>query len=284
MNRRALIKSAGMAAASLPLRNLSWAGMKYPQYYNPDELGIITGTVRAEMQEDWRTTLQKLGRMGYRFLEGGIPDGVDHKEFAHQIKNAGMQSIALGGSMAAMREDIEKYLLQAQVLETEYIVCYWPWLSSADSPTREETLRAAENLNRLGETVKKAGLKLLWHNHDKEFVDVEGGRVFDILMAETDPSLVAVELDWYWVIKGGAEPVELFHQYPGRFPLAHVKDMNNNKDRGISCVGHGIIDFAPIIKAAPMGGTVRLIVENERAVMGMLCASASLAHLRSILS
>jgi sugar phosphate isomerase/epimerase len=96
--------------------------------------------------------------------------------------------------------------------------------------------------------------------------------------------LVGVELDWYWVVKAGEDPVALFDRHPGRFELAHVKDMNNSTDREITCVGSGIIDFERIIRHAEAGGTRHLIVENERALDGLRCARVSLQHLRAILS
>jgi sugar phosphate isomerase/epimerase len=148
----------------------------------------------------------------------------------------------------------------------------------------EEVMQTAERLNEVGKKIKEAGFRFAWHNHDKEFVDIEGRTAFDILMQNTDPELVAVQLDWYWVAKGEADPVELFNKYPGRFELAHVKDMNNNRDRGITCVGQGILDFDEIFAHAQTGGVKHFIVENERAIQGLACARVSYDTVSRILA
>jgi sugar phosphate isomerase/epimerase len=101
-------------------------------------------------------------------------------------------------------------------------------------------------------------------------------------MDHTDPDYSTVQLDWYWVFKGGQDPVDYFKKYPGRFELVHVKDMNNNSDRGINCVGNGILDFKRIFTHASTGGVKYFIVENERAIEGIQCARESFNHISNI--
>ena len=250
-----------------------------------DRIAIITNTLRNEMAADYKQAFHKLAEIGYKNIEGGsLPDGMSAKAYHKFLKSLGLRTIATGASMGSFeKEGLDSYLQKAEDLGAEYIVCYYPWLSSAEDLKKAEVMETAERLNNYGKRISDAGFRFAWHNHDKEFVDVDGKLAFDILMENTDPQHVAVQLDWYWVFKGGQDPVTLFNRYPGRFELAHVKDMNNNRDRGISCVGNGIIDFEPIFRNAPQGGVKYFIVENERAIEGYACARGSYEHIGKML-
>lgn len=282
MQRRTWLKSVSAGALGMGLATSLDA--EAPAFYRASELAIITNTVGPEMKDNWREAIQMLARIGYRYLEGNVPEGVDTEEYKKVVGDSGLSTIALGSALAPMRQDLTPLLRSAEHLEARYVVCYWPWMSGADKITYEETMGTAEGLNQLGKQVKDAGFRLVWHNHANEFVRVRHEElVFELLMENTDPDLVGVQLDWYWVAKGNDDPVRLYKRYPGRYDLAHVKDMNNNKDRGMTCAGSGILDFAPMIEHARQAGTRYLIVENERAIKGYACARGSFHHLASLL-
>jgi len=90
-------------------------------------------------------------------------------------------------------------------------------------------------------------------------------------------------MDGYWICKGGQDPVHYFKKYPGRFELAHVKDMNNNEDRRITCVKNGIIDFKRILNMLMMGGTI-FHRRNERAIKGIECTKESYNYIEQLLT
>ena len=92
-----------------------------------------------------------------------------------------------------------------------------------------------------------------------------------------------MEIDLYWIHKGNDEPIHYFEKYPGRFPLAHVKDMDDTPERSFACVGDGIIDFPSIFAKADLAGFKHLIVEHDRPENGMECARTSWEYLQSIL-
>jgi len=279
-NRRDFIKNSSLGALSLGLFDTPKLRVKAD-----DRIGIITNTVRNEMEADYRQTYRRLAEIGYKVIEGGtLPDGMSAHALGEYIKSLGMRSIATGTSMGSLeKEGINNYLQKAEDLGADYLVCYYPWMSSAENLKMPEVMEAAERINAYGKQAKEAGFRFAWHNHDKEFADVDGKLAFDILMENTDPDYSTVQLDWYWVVKGGQDPVTYFNRYPGRFELAHVKDMNNNRDRGISCVGNGIIDFEPIFSNAPLGGVKYFVVENERAIEGYECAQGSYEHISRML-
>lgn len=278
-NRRDFIKASSLGALGM--------GLPYPQKSAPqadERIGIITNTLRNEIAADYRQAYRKLADIGYQTIEGGtVPDGMSAGDFGKYLKSLGLRCIASGGSMGSFENGLDQHLRKAEALGAEYLVCYYPWLSSAEDLKMPEVMETAERLNAYGKKISEAGFRFAWHNHDKEFVDVAGEMAFDIIMKNTDPQYVALELDWYWIIKGGQDPVTYFKRYPGRFELAHVKDMNNNRDRGISCVGNGIIDFEPIFSSAPQGGVKYFIVENERAIEGYACARGSYDHIVKML-
>lgn len=238
-------------------------------------IGIITNTVGNEMKADYKSTLRELAQMGYKYIEGGVPEGIAPNEYKRLLSGLGLSAVATGSSMGNLQKELDNYLKTAEALGAEYLVCYYPWLSSATDLHLPEIMETVENINKMGKKVKAAGFRFAWHNHDKEFVEVDGQLVFDTMMEHTDPEYATVELDWYWVVKGGYNPADLFKKYPDRFEIGHIKDMNNNRDGGISCVGQGIIDFKPIFDAAKIGGVKYFIVENERAVKGIDCARVS---------
>ena len=231
-------------------------------YKSSFKWGIITNTVWQEMKEDFRSTLEQLANMGYTFIEGSIP-GDSIEEYGKILKNLKLKSIASGASMGDFPENLDRLIEQAHILQQKYIVCYWPWLSSANNLTMEECLQTAERINKIGKHLRREGLRLAWHNHDKEFTKIGDQLAFDILMQNTDPAYSTVQLDWYWVFKGKQDPVSLFKKYPGRFELAHVKDMDTFQAGNKACVGEGQIDFIQIFDHAELAGLKYPIVEHD---------------------
>ena len=249
------------------------------------KVAIITNTLRNEMKADYRKAYETLSEIGYQQIEGSnVPEDMTTQEYLYFLDSLGLEHIATGANMSGMeREGIGQYLEKAEGLGAKYIVCYYPWVTSAENLEMPEVMETAARINKYGKLFKEAGFRFAWHNHDKEFADVEGKAAFDLLMQNTDPDYSTVELDWYWVVKGGHDPALLFEKYPGRFELAHVKDMNNNRNMGKTCVGNGIIDFEPIFKKAPLGGVKHFIVENESAIDGYACARGSYHHIVNML-
>ena len=123
--------------------------------------------------------------------------------------------------------------------------------------------RHIELFNKSAEVCKAGGLQFGYHNHDFEFVELEGQMPFDLILKETDPKLVQIELDLYWISFAGKDPVELFKQHPGRFPMWHVKDMEKTPERAFAEVGTGSIDFQRIFNAAETAGVKHYFVEQD---------------------
>ncbi|MFB6098889.1 MAG: sugar phosphate isomerase/epimerase family protein, partial [Salinibacter sp.] len=134
----------------------------------------------------------------------------------------------------------------AQAIGHEYIVC--PYLAEDERASLDAYRRRAEEFSAFGQRCSEAGLQFAYHNHSFEFVEREGTRPYDVLLQETDPAHVKMELDLYWIIEAGPDPLTYIKQNPARYPLCHVKD--RGPDGRMVSVGNGTIDFAALFRAA----------------------------------
>lgn len=279
-NRREFIRKSIIGATALSLTPKIFG--RISSVNSISDIGIILNTVKPEMETDYLGTLRKLKEIGYTYLEGGTY-GNSPEEYVKQVKDIGLKILCGGSSMHTMIENPDKYLKIANDLGYKYIVCYYPWITSAEEITRDAAYKAATMLNDLGAIYTAAGYNFVWHNHNWEFIDQNGEKPFDIIMQNTDPKYVSCQLDLYWVKKGNTEPVGLFKKYPGRFPLVHVKDMDSTKEKSITCVGNGVINFSNILKYHSVGGIKHCIIEHEKNNAGLSCAESSYQSLSNTL-
>lgn len=281
LSRRQFIASTGIStvaiASSLPLFSI---GLNTNRL---DKIGFISGIVSNFMETDWKVTLEQLASFGYTEMECGKYYGNSASEFRKFCDNIGINVIAGGSSLVEMQKDTQRKIDEAIEMGKKYWVCYWPWIGDAKNITADDSKKAAESLNALGNECKKAGIKLCWHNHNMEFEkDTGEGLPFDIIMQNTDPDTVFTELDIYWVYKGGGNPIECLNKYPGRFEILHVKDMDASDAKSFACPGSGIIDFAPVFKLAWEQGIRHYIVERDNEKNGIECLKNSAKYLKNL--
>jgi sugar phosphate isomerase/epimerase len=150
--------------------------------------------------------------------------------------------------------------------------------------------QAAAELNKWGEACRAQGLKLGYHNHDRELRDVGPDLTgHDVLLNETDPALVDFELDVYWATFAGKDPVALFERHPGRFAMWHVKDMRDPQGaKSMAPVGLGTIDYARVFANAARSGMRHFFVEHNDAAKwpggSLASVQASFDGLRRVLA
>ncbi|PSR55501.1 sugar phosphate isomerase/epimerase [Adhaeribacter arboris] len=258
INRRDFLKQAGsltLGAAALPL--LAQAG----SLAKPKSAGIQLYTVRKELEADVKGTLKKLATIGYKELESarsakGNYYGFAPKEFKKVIQDLGMN---LRSGHVHLDKDWQKTVADAAETGQTYLIC-------SSLPTEGQTIsnyqKVAEQFNKAGEECKKAGLQFGYHNHEYEFEKAEGKVLYDLLLAETDPKLVAWELDLGWVVATGHDPIDYFTRYPRRFPLWHLKDMKKNEPVSTE-FGKGGLDIAKLFQNADKSGLKYYFVEQE---------------------
>ncbi|MBK7628394.1 MAG: TIM barrel protein [Bacteroidales bacterium] len=244
--------------------------------------GFISGIIGKELEGDWKSVLKTVASYGYTEIETGEYLGESAESFLMYLKEIGM-SLPVGGfEFRASEEELKKSMIYLKSLKVKYAVVYWPWYTGGPFKL-EDCKKSAERLNYLGKVCKENGLTLIWHNHDKEFAAMETGLPFDYLMKNTDSDLVKCELDLYWVKKGGADPLSVMRQYPGRFPVLHVKDMAPGQKMDFECPGSGIIDFPSLFIEAEKQGIQHFFVERDNVQDGMACLKSAGDYLKKIL-
>jgi sugar phosphate isomerase/epimerase len=170
-----------------------------------------------------------------------------------------------------MRDRPEETIESALTVGHQYIVL--AWLAPEDRTSLDDYRAHAELSNRFGEQCHASGLQFAYHNHDFEFAAIDGIRPIDLFLAETDHEFVKIEMDLYWITKGGGNPFAFFDKYPGRFPLCHVKDMN--PDGSMADVGDGKIDFGAIFATSEQAGFQHYYVERDDPPDSMVSAANS---------
>jgi sugar phosphate isomerase/epimerase len=232
MRRRAFLATGAIAALASPARAMSLANV-----------GVQLYTVRDLLQRDFEGTLAKIAALGYRTVEFGGLEGPSPKETLAMLKRHGLSASSGHAPFDALEHALPKVLEDANAREQQFVVC--PFIDESRRRTLDDFKRLAALFNAIGEQARRAGLAFAYHNHDFEFAAIDGQLPYALLLAETDPALVGMELDLYWMTRAGNDPVAWFKRHPGRFPLLHLKDMT--RDGAITDVGSGTIDFKRIL-------------------------------------
>jgi sugar phosphate isomerase/epimerase len=267
INRRTFMQQAGAFASAA---FLSPGVQRKPVY----KMGLQLFTVRAAMARDVEGTLKRVADMGYQELEtyGFDPEGIRYyglsaADFAQRLRDLNLTTPSghydLNRFSSSSVDDLKRYadrcVQGAHALGQSYIT--WPLLGEADR-TIEKFKMVAGRLNLLGEHLKKAKLQLAYHNHDFEFVEQNGQIGYDIILKETDPALVKLQMDLYWIAHGSKlSPNQWFKRAPGRFVMWHVKDMHKTS-RDYTELGNGSIDFPRIWPDASLAGLKHFFVEQ----------------------
>lgn len=266
MNRREFLELAALGT-------LSGMAARYPDDPLLDRIGLQLYTVRNLMQTSLPLTLETVARIGYSEVEFAGYFGARPAQLRRWLDDLGLTAPAahvplLGGNrdqlFDAAAEVGHRYLVQASLPPQKRL-------------SAESFRRVAAALNRAGEEARRRNLRVAYHNHDFEFARTGDAVPYDILLQETDPELVAMDLDFYWMTKARRDPLAYFHHHPGRFRLCHLKDMD---ERGkITEVGGGRIDFPSILAERDRAGLHHFFVEHDRARDPLASARASFTYL-----
>lgn len=236
--------------------------------------GLALYTLRDDMASDAKTTLQAVADAGYKYIEAAGYDngkfyGMTPVEFKKTLKEIGLKPISSHQGTVTM-ENADAMIADVKAAGFKYFVIPVPPMGLFTFQEEGMVMGmtgGADNLagilDTLGEKCKKAGLKLLYHNHDFEFKKNENGVVvIDYLLENCNPKFVNFQMDLFWVTKAGANPVAYFKKYPKRFKIWHVKDMN--EDGWFAPVGTGSIDFGPIQAQKKLSGMKYYMVEQDK--------------------
>lgn len=281
--RRGFIKKSALGSAILALGGSSIISCKPTGQIR--ELGLIMGVLKNELNLDYKGTIRKVAEIGYKYLEIGNYPGRSREDFKEFLKELNLIPIAGGTSIGGMmdEENLRKLCVDALYMGKKYMVCYWPWLDRGPGKTLDDFLQATERINKAGKICREMGINFAFHNHDQEFIPIEGYKWgYEVILENTDPEVVDMELDLYWTVKGGGDPLTLFKKYPGRFKIFHVKDMDKTPDKLYTCPGYGVIDFTETFAKSGEAGVEYYIVEIDEHPEPIQCVQESFDYLMNL--
>lgn len=293
--RRFLKKAAGTALGLVPASHLAASeldamirpgpsGSATPNPGLPEAWGLQLYTLRESMADDVFATLSVPFQLGYRELEFAGYFGADLPSLRRYMDDLGLSAPSAHVSWDELQNNAEQVFESASILGHRQLVV--PWLSPEyRNPSGYEGL--AWSLSSIGEDARQYGITIAYHNHDFEFERLPGADEpnavqtgFELLLRTADRDRVKFQLDLFWAVHAGQDPLELFERYPGRFISVHVKD--RTADGEMVSVGAGDVDFATILPAAEAAGVEHMFVEHDNPGDPVLSVAASINHLERL--
>ena len=259
MERRTFIKKSAAAMV---------AGMILPKItsaFSKDKIiGIQLYTIRDLVKKDLPGTLKILSAIGYRSVEAaGYSErkfyGLAPAAYRKLVEEFGINPLSTHSNFKLA--DADKVIEDTLNAGMKFI--FIPWLAEEERQTLDHYKKLADDFNKIGEKCRAAGLTFGYHNHDFEFHKIDGKIPYDILLKETQPEYVSMQLDLYWMVYAGYSPLDYFRKYPGRFASWHVKDMIKGDSKESTEIGNGIIDFKEIFSGKKQAGMQCYFVEQE---------------------
>ena len=266
IKRRDFIINSGLALGALAIAPSLAFSVK------PRKIGLQLYTLRESFPKDVKGVLEHVAKTGYKEIEtyGFSAEkgffGTAAKDFKKILTENGLKAPSGHYDFTSFIKDNNTDFLKASIecanqLGSEYVII--PWLNEKLRNSLDDYKKIAQKANEAGILCKQAGLKLAYHNHDFEFTKFGDQTGYDILLQETDKKLVDFELDLYWVVRSGNDPLQLFKANPGRFKMWHVKDMDRSKGEWNTEIGEGSINFKTIFAEAKLSGMKHFFVEQE---------------------
>lgn len=262
MKRRKFIQSSAVAAAGI----LSLPAL-YSCSSNRGSLGLQLYTLRDSLPKDPKGVLKKVAEYGYKELEtfsykDGMIFGMPFGDFGQYVKDLGMKVVSGHYGLDQLETSTwRKAIDDAKSIGQSYMVI--AYLPDTARTSLDDYKKICDQMNKAGDVCNDSGIRFGYHNHAFEFETMEGQKPYDLMLDRLDAKNVSMEMDIYWVVRAGADPLQYFDQHPGRFEQWHVKDMDkNDRDRNAD-IGTGSIDFKPIFAKAGKAGMKHWYVEQE---------------------
>lgn len=267
-------------------------------------IAIQLYSVRDEMEQDFYGTVKKMKDLGYEGVEfAGLfgKSGVEVKKICDEI---GITPVSAHVPYYDMLENPEAVLQDYKDMGCKYVAV--PYLTEECRPGTEGWNATVEGIRKIAEAAKKMGIQLLYHNHDFEFLKIDGKYALDILYDSISEDLLKTELDTCWVNVGGENPAAYVEKYSGRAPVVHLKDFHGSKGNGplykligideeetaprentfeFRPVGYGVQDWNSIVAAAEKAGAYWVVVEQDSPSMDktpLECAKMSIDYLKNL--
>lgn len=283
MDRRTFIGSVTAAAL---MSRVGWAAPEQVLGRRIEKIGLELYTVRDALAKDFEGTLARVAKIGYQEVEfagyfSHVPDFNPSPKRTREILDGdGLTAPAAHVPYSALAPENWARVIEAgKILGHDYIVN--PSVDREVLKQPDGWKRAAETFNRAGEESLKAGIQLGYHNHVEEFKPLPDGKLpYDILLSESDPKFLKMEMDLGWAHEAKIDPLKYFAQYPGRFPLVHVKDFDKNDM--MTEVGSGVIDWNSIFAQSELAGIKHYFVEHDNPTQPFVSIEKSYQYLKQL--
>jgi len=272
MDRRHFLKTGSVSVASVGLlsqiHGSLFAANNGKLVKQP--IGFQSYVLRKEIGDNFGKTMQKMAGYGYQQVEMCSPSGYlkegfesvakfSGKQLKKIINESGLLCISCHFKLWELIDNLDERIDFAHQSGLKYMVCAY----GLEAPTFDELKKNCEQMNRIGEKIKKAGLIAAYHNHNGEFErTINGKLVYELLLEELDPQMVKMQFQTA-VITLGYKASTYFRKYPGRFVSAHLQDYSPNDMKKQVVLGKGIIDWKDFFEASKVGGVELIFVEME---------------------
>ena len=226
-------------------------------------LAVQLYTLRDPIAKDFAGTIKQVADIGYAGVEmagyGNLKTAAAAKK---ALDYAGLKVVGAHVGIETLETEINRVFDELHTLNAPTVII--PYMPDERRKDAAGWKRAAQSLNPIGAKCRERGIELCYHHHSFEFQRFDGGKTgMDILLENSEPGLVKVELDVYWLKHGGEDPVRFMEKVGGRAPLVHLKDMAAGPDRKFAPVGAGTLDFKSILAAARKNGVRWGVVEQD---------------------
>lgn len=236
-------------------------------------IGLQLYSLREQLAADVPGTLDLVKSWGITNVELAGTYNLTPQQFKEQLDARGLNAVSGHFPFDRLRDDVEGVARDAKTLGLKYVGCAWIPHDDSQGFNEKNCREAIAVFNHAGEALAKHGLKFFYHPHGYEFQPYQDGTLFDLLMSGTNPKFVNFEMDVFWIVHPGQDPVRLLKKYGHRWQLMHLKGMRDSTPTGLLtghsdvtndvAVGTGKIDYAPILKAAKKIGVKWYIIEDE---------------------
>jgi sugar phosphate isomerase/epimerase len=240
-----------------------------PSFRGP--VGLQLYSLREQFKKNVPETLDEVKSFGIKYAELAGTYDMPPEKFKAELAKRGIEPISGHFPFEKYRDDVESVAKEAEALGLKYAGCAWiPHEGKFDEKTCRE---AIEVFNKAGEALAKHNIKFFYHTHGYEFQPHGDETLFDLLMKETKPQFVSYQMDIFWIVHPGKDPVKLLKKYSGRWELMHLKDMRKGTATGMLtgsspvtndvALGTGQMDIPEILKAAKKAGVKWYFIEDE---------------------
>lgn len=235
-----------------------------------NSVGLQLYSFRNEFKTDVPGTLQKIGEMGIRQIEGGGTYGLSMDAYQLLLAKNKLVMVSVGADFKQLDSNIQSVVTNAKAFGARYVMC--AWVPHKESFTIADADKAIAVFNKAGKVLKENGITFCYHAHGYEFGAYNNGTMFDYMASKMDPAFANFEMDVFWVKQPGQDPVALLKKYPGRFPLMHLKDRKPGTpdsqdgrapDETNVVLGAGDVGIAAIMKVAKQYGVKYFFIEDE---------------------